>query len=85
MDKIIEGVYVQVVERQKVVQKYIPLDKVKLENGKTLDEYLSEIKQEVVDANAKANENIERMNNLENVFAETIRGFITKWLENYLT
>ena len=78
MDKIIEGVYVQVVERQKVVQKYIPLDKVKLENGKTLDEYLSEIKQEVVDANAKANENIERMNNLENVFEETIRGFITK-------
>lgn len=85
MDKIIEGVYVQVVERQKVVQKYIPLDKVKLENGKTLDEYLSEIKQEVVDANAKANENIERMNNLENVFEETIRGFITKWWENYLT
>ena len=85
MDKIIEGVYVQVVERQKVVQKYIPLDKVKLENGKTLEEYLSEIKQEVVEANAKANENIERMNNLENVFAETIRGFITKWLENYLT
>jgi len=78
MDKIIEGVYVQVVERQKVVQKYIPLDKVKLENGKTLEEYLSEIKQEVVDANAKASENIERMNNLENVFEETIRGFITK-------
>jgi hypothetical protein len=25
------------------------------------------------------------MNNLENVFEETIRGFITKWLENYLT
>ena len=85
MDKIIEGVYVQVVERQKVVQKYIPLNKVKLENGKTLDEYLSEIKQEIVEANAKASENIERMNNLENVFAETIRGFITKWLENYLT
>lgn len=78
MDKIIEGVYVQVVERQKVVQKYIPLDKVKLENGKTLEEYLSEIKQEVVEANAKAQENIERMNNLENVFTETIRGFITK-------
>lgn len=85
MEKIIEGVYVQVVERQKVVQKYIPLDKVKLENGKTLDEYLSEIKQEVVEANAKASENIERMNNLENVFTETIRGFITKWLEKYLT
>ena len=78
MDKIIEGVYVQVVERQKVVQKYIPLNKVKLENGKTLDEYLGEIKQEVVEANAKASENIERMNNLENVFTETIRGFITK-------
>lgn len=83
MDKIIEGVYIQVVERQKVVQKYVPLDKVKLENGKTLGEYLSEIKQEVVEANAKAQENIERMNNLENVFTETIRGFITKW-ENYL-
>jgi hypothetical protein len=78
MDKIIEGVYVQVVERQKVVQKYIPLNKVKLENGKTLEEYLGEIKREVVEANAKASENIERMNNLENVFEETIRGFITK-------
>lgn len=48
-NNIIEGVYIQVIENKKVVQKYVPLDKVKLENGRTLDEYLSEIKIEEVE------------------------------------
>ena len=43
IDKIVEGVYIQVVEKGKVVQKYVPLKDVKLNGngGPTLDEYIN--------------------------------------------
>ena len=51
-------------------------------NGITLEEHLNDLNEKILEADNLAKENIAKMEHLEKVFADTIRGFITKW-ENY--
>lgn len=39
--EIIKGVYIQTVENKKVVQKYVPTEKLELANGVNLGEFLN--------------------------------------------
>lgn len=85
MEKIVEGVYIQTIENKKVVQKYVPLSSILLNDNITLGEYINSLeakfqaKNEEIKQLKEENEEI-RANHkrLEKVFEDTIRGFVTK-------
>jgi len=81
--EIIKGVYIQTVENKKVVQKYVPTEKLELANGVNLGEFLNGQNERIEKLERDLEDYKKRADKLEIIFSETIRGFITKW-ENYL-
>lgn len=80
VDNIVQGVYIQTIEKGKVVQKYVPLKDVKLNGngGTTLDEYIKGTDSRLEALEKESQELKENLQRLEKVFEDTIRGFITK-------
>lgn len=85
MEKIVEGVYIQTIENKKVVQKYVPLSSILLNDNLTLGEYINlleakfQAKNEEIKQLKEENEEIRNnQKRLEKVFEDTIRGFVTK-------
>ena len=85
IEKPIEGVYIQIIEKKKVVQKYVPLSRVFIKGKVTLGEHLDLVQAQIDALNKETKALNEKFNaleanntRLENAFTETIRGFVTK-------
>ena len=76
--EIIKGVYIQTVENKKVVQKYVPTEKLELANGVNLGEFLNGQNERIEKLERDLEDYKKRADKLEIIFSETIRGFITK-------
>jgi uncharacterized lipoprotein YajG len=70
IEKPIEGIYIQIFENKRVVQKYVPLSQVIISGGITLGEHLEATQAQIKALNKALNATDERLGKIQALQAE---------------